>query len=257
MLLLLAKILIGSAVGVLVGLSGFGGGVILLPILIIAFGASPLMAVGSDALFNVLTKIGAAYLHWRLGTVNWNWVCALSAGSLPGSFAGVCLLSRLRTAYGDGVNDILRILIGVLLVLIPLLMLLQKRIEHRFSGEKLTGRSALFTVAAIGFGCGILVGLSSVGSGSIVMLLMLIFLPCTPAMLVGTDTVHAVALTGFTSILQFRLGNVDPGLVIPLVAGSIPGALLGVRFAKRLPGQWLKRGICVLLVVTGAGMIWK
>ena len=257
MLLLFAKVLIGLAVGVLVGLSGFGGGVILLPILIVGFGTPPLIAVGSDALFNVLTKIGAAYLHWRLGTVRWNWVWALSCGSLPGSFAGVCLLSRLRAEYGDGANDILRSLIGILLVLVPLLMLMQKRIENRFSGAKLTGRPALLAVAAIGFGCGILVGLSSVGSGSIVMLLMLMFLPCSPAMLVGTDTVHAVALTGVTSVLQFRLGNVDPALVIPLVAGSIPGALLGVRFAKLLPGQWLKRGICVLLVVTGAGMLWK
>jgi uncharacterized protein len=122
---LLLKALIGTVVGTLVGLTGLGSGVLLLPVLIFGLGIPPIVAVGSDAAFSALTKLGAGFLHWRQGTVNWRLVRSLAFGSIPGALGGVLFLAQLRTLYGNGVNDILKSVIGVLLVFIPLLLLSQ------------------------------------------------------------------------------------------------------------------------------------
>ncbi|MGH9470535.1 MAG: sulfite exporter TauE/SafE family protein, partial [Terriglobia bacterium] len=121
--------------------------------------------------------------------------------------------------------------------------------------EKQPPRRMVLKLVAIGLFAGFLVGMSSVGSGSVVMVLLLLLVNCPPAVLVGTDIVHAIALTGFTGILQFRLGNVDLGLVLSLLVGSIPGALIGVKISQHLPSLWLKRTLCVILLITGARML--
>ncbi len=255
MLLFLLKIIVGMLVGTLVGLTGLGGGVLLLPILIFGLGVLPIVAVGSDAAFNALTKIGAGFLHWRQGTVSWRLVSALSLGSLPGAFMGVLLLARLRSVYGSGVNDILRTIIGILLVCIPVLLLFQAPLEKYLTRWKQPLPNSYARVSIIGLFAGFLVGMSSVGSGSIIMVLLLVFVRCSPAILVGTDIVHAVALTGFTSLLHLRLGTVDPALVLPLLIGSVPGALLGARLSTLLPGLWLRRTLCIVLFASGVRML--
>ena len=116
----LLKIWIGLLVGTLIGLTGLGGGVLLLPALIFGLDVPAIIAVGSDAAFNALTKIGAGFLHWRHGNVNWRLVSALALGSIPGAFGGLLLLAHLRSVYGSEVNDILRSFIGVLLVCVPI-----------------------------------------------------------------------------------------------------------------------------------------
>jgi len=98
--------------------------------------------------------------------------------------------------------------------------------------------------------------MSSVGSGTIVMLMLALFVQSAPAMLVGTDIVHAVILTGFTSVFYFRLGTVDTSLLLPLLIGSVPGALLGVRLANLIPSPWLRRVLCLSLIAAGAKMLW-
>jgi uncharacterized protein len=250
------KIVIGMLVGTLVGLSGLGGGVLLLPLLIFGLGVPPIVAVGSDAAFNALTKIGAGIYHWRRGTVNWRLVSALCLGSLPGAGLGVLLLAHLRSVYGSGVNDILRTVIGVLLVSVTALLLFQGRLQKYFAFRQRFSHIPYAGVSAIGVCSGFLVGMSSVGSGTIIMVFLLMLVPLPPAVLVGTDIVHAVSLTGFTSLLHLRLGTVDPSLVFPLLLGSIPGSLVGVRFSTVLPGQWLRRVLCVILFATGARMLW-
>ena len=254
--LLVTKVLIGTLVGMLIGLSGIGGGVLLLPILIFGLGVPPITAVGSDAAFNALTKIGAGLLHWRQRTVNWRLVRALACGSIPGAACGVELLGHLRTVYGSGVNDILRTIVGVLLVVVPVLMLFQSSLESYFCVAKnLSFENSFVRTSLIGLFAGFLVGMSSVGSGSIIMVLLLVFVPCSPVALVGTDIVHAVFLTGAASIFHLHLGTVDASLVFPLVIGSIPGSLLGVRLSNRMPSHWLKRALCVVLFATGARML--
>ena len=111
-------------------------------------------------------------------------------------------------------------------------------------------------ISAIGLLAGFLVGMTSVGSGSIIMMLLLLFYSFSPRVMVGTDIVHAVALTGVTSLMHWKLGNVDMTLVGSLLIGSIPGGLLGSYLSTRVPVLWLRRILCTVLLATGARMIW-
>ena len=255
-LLLLEEILAGLVVGTLIGLSGLGGGVALLPILIFGLRVPPIVAVGTAAAFNALTKVWAGWIHWRNQTVNWPLVLALAAGSLPGTFLGVLILAHLRTVYGVGVNDILRNFIGVLLVAVPLFLLIQGQLGKFITIRKRFPQEIYPAIVAIGFGAGFLVGMSSVGSGTVIMALLLMFVQCPPVVLVGSDIVHAVALTGVTGLLDWHMGTVDFSLVLPLLIGSIPGSVLGVKLSTLLPGQWLRYALCVILMASGARMLW-
>src|SRR5215471_7365608 len=249
------KILIGFTVGVLIGLTGVGGGVLLLPLLIFGLRVPAIIAVGSDALFNFFTKIPASIMHISKGTVRKNVVFALATGSIPGSILGVSFLQHLRHVYGMGVNDFIKSAVGLLLLCIPTLLLFQTRIEESVTHRPPTMKS-FAGMSAIGLVAGFLVGMTSVGSGSIIMMLLLLFYSCPPKTNVGTDIVHAVLLTGVTSFLHFRLGNVDMPLVGSLLIGSIPGGLLGSHLATRVPMIWLRRILCTLLLLTGARMLW-
>ena len=253
--LLVGKILVGFVVGVLIGLSGVGGGVLLLPVLIFGLKVPAIVAVGSDSLFNFFTKIPASIVHIRKGTVRGKVVAALALGSIPGSITGVKTLMHIRHLYGDGVNNFIKTAIGVLLIIVPLLLLFQKRIEEKIANRPPTARG-FAGMALIGLGAGFLVGMTSVGSGSIIMMLLLLFYSFPPKVNVGTDIVHAVILTGVTGFMHFRAGNVDPYLVITLLIGSIPGGLVGSHLATRVPMLWLRRLLCALLLITGARMLW-
>src|SRR5580704_8170085 len=249
---LLIKSLVGFGVGTLIGMTGVGGGVLLLPILIFGLGVPPMSAVGSDALFNFLTKIGASIVHLRKGTVRRKVVLALAVGSAPGSYLGVSFLVHLRNTYGNGVNHFITVAVGVLLICIPTFLFFQKKIEDRAATRPPTIKSFAW-MSLIGLVAGFLVGITSVGSGSIVMMMLLYIFQ--PKVMVGTDIVHALLLTGVTSLLHFRMHNVDLHLVGALLIGSIPGGLLGSYLSTRVPVPWLRRILCAVLLATGARML--
>ncbi len=253
--MLATKILVGFVVGVLIGLSGVGGGVLLLPVLIFFLKVPAIVAVGSDAVFNFFTKIPASVMHLNKGTVRRKVVMALAVGSIPGSIGGVKLLMHIRHLYGDGVNSFIKTAVGVLLIIIPTLLLFQRRIEERIANRPPTAKS-FAGMALIGLIAGFLVGMTSVGSGSIIMMLLLLFYSFQPKVNVGTDIVHAVILTGVTGLMHYQLHNVDIRLVGCLLIGSIPGGLLGSHLATRVPMLWLRRLLCTLLLITGARMLW-
>lgn len=254
-MLLIAEILIGFVVGTLIGMTGVGGGVLLLPVLIFGLRIPPIIAVGSDALFNFVTKIGSSYIHLTRGTVRRKVVVSLAAGSIPGSILGVSLLGHLRNVYGTGVNAFITTAVGVLLICVPALLLFQTQIEEHVAHRAPTMKS-LAGMSVIGLLAGFLVGMTSVGSGSIVMMLLLLFYSFPPKVMVGTDIVHAVLLTGVTSLLHYRLGNINPTLVASLLVGSIPGGLLGSHLSTRVPVPWLRRILCAVLLATGARMLF-
>jgi len=249
------KISIGFVVGTLIGMTGLGGGVLLLPLLIFGLKVPPILAVGSDALFNFITKIGSSWVHLRKGTVRRKVVLALATGSVPGSVVGVSYLAHLRTVYGSGVNTFITSAVGLLLVCIPTLLLLQRRIEEHVANRPPTMKS-FAGMSAIGLVAGFLVGMTSVGSGSIIMMLLLLFYSFPPKVMVGTDILHAVILTGVTSAMHWRIGNIDFRLVATLLIGSIPGGLLGSHLSTRVPVPWLRRILCAVLLMTGARMLW-
>ena len=253
--LIALKIVIGLIVGTLIGLTGLGGGVLLLPLLIFGLKVPAIIAVGSDAAFNFLTKIPSSIVHLSKGTVRRKVVIALAVGSVPGSIMGVRYLQHLRVLYGDGVNNFIKTAIGVLLIIVPVLLLLQRRIEEQVANRRPTAKS-FAGMTVIGLAAGFLVGMTSVGSGSIIMMLLLLFYSYPPKVMVGTDIAHAVVLTGVTTFLHFRLGNVDPSLVGYLLIGSIPGGLVGSYLSTRVPVLWLRRILCAILLATGARMLW-
>lgn len=254
--LIALKILIGLIVGTLIGLTGLGGGVLLLPLLIFGLRVPAIIAVGSDAAFNFLTKIPSSVVHLRKGTVRRKVVIALASGSIPGSILGVRFLQHLRMLYGTGVNDFIKMAVGILLIVVSMLLLLQRRIEAQVANRPPTAKSFAGMVV-IGLFAGFLVGMTSVGSGSIIMMLLLLFYSYPPKVMVGTDIVHAVLLTGCTSFLHFRLGNVDASLVGYLLIGSIPGGLIGSHLSTHVPVLWLRRILCVILLTTGARLVWS
>ncbi|MGO9124554.1 MAG: sulfite exporter TauE/SafE family protein [Terriglobales bacterium] len=253
-MLIAGKILIGFLVGTLIGMTGIGGGVLLLPILIFVLRVPPMLAVGSDALFNFVTKIGSAWVHVKKGTIKRRVVMCLASGSIPGSILGVSLLGHLRTVYGARVNTFITTAVGILLILVPTVMLFQRRIEEHVAQRKPTMKS-IVGMAFIGLLAGFLVGMTSVGSGSIIMMLLLLFYSFPPKMMVGTDIMHAVILTGVTSLMHFRIHNIDPYLVGSLVIGSIPGGLVGSYLSTRMPVVWLRRILCTVLLAAGARML--
>jgi uncharacterized protein len=254
--LTLLKIAIGFGVGALVGLTGMGGGALLLPLLIFGLHVPPLTAIGSDAAINFISKIGGGIVHSRQRTVNWRLVSYLAAGSIPGSLLGVALIGHLRRIYGAEVNDVLRIVLGLVLLVISVLLFLQRPRSKEPQAGMVPRSGPLLITCFIGLLGGFLVGLTSIGSGTVIMLLLLLFYRLSPATLVGSDIVHAVVLTGVTSVLQYRMGMVDPALVISILIGSVPGVLLGARLTPRVPVLLLKRVLCAALFVFGARMVW-
>lgn len=254
---IVGRVTVGLIAGVLVGLTGLGGGMVLLPLLISILGVPPIVAVGSDAVINCVTKIGAGTVYWRRGNVSWRLVLGLAYGSIPGAILGVLLLARIRATYGSGVNSFLKVAIAILLIVIPVAYLLKRPLPSSHGGLRNSRNSNYsFGVTLIGFVAGILVGVTSIGSGSVILMLLLVFYVYPPATTVGTDIVHGILLAGVAGLLQFGLGNVDLVLVACVLIGSIPGGLLGSYLTRYLPSHRFKQMLCAVLVVVGARMLW-
>jgi uncharacterized membrane protein YfcA len=251
-----ARVLVGLLVGILVGLTGIGGGLLMVPLLISVLGVPPIIAVGSDAVINSVTKIGAGALHWRQGNVRWPLVLRLACGSIPGSILGVLVLTQVRQAYGSGVNSFLRAAVGLLLVVIPTVYLAGQYFQAaRGASDASPKIRNQFGIAIIGFLAGFLVGVTSIGAGSVILIMLLMIYGLAPAVTVGTDIVHGVLLAGFTGLLQFKLGNVDLMLVGSILVGSMPGSILGVHLTRHLSSVRLKQILCLILAALGARML--
>lgn len=253
-LAILGRILAGLVVGFLVGLTGIGGGILLLPIFTSVLGIPPLVAVGSDAVVNSITKVGAGIVHWRRGNVNWRLIRSLIMGSIPGALVGVFVLTLLHASHGARINEYLKITIAVLLIVIPLISLYARPAALPDSAEG--SRKHAIGISLIGLFVGLLVGITSIGSGTVTLMLLLVLYGFSPVVLVGTDVIHALLLTGVTGLLQMRLGNVDYSLVGLILAGSVPGGILGAYISNHVPAKRLKQILFVVLIVFGVRMLW-
>lgn len=256
----IANALAGLGVGLLVGLTGVGGGALMTPILVLLLGTAPAVAVGTDLWFAALTKMAGGALHHGRGTVDWPVLRRLWTGSLP---AAVLTLLWLHLSGAGRLHDgaLLGALGGVLL-LTALAMLLKNRI-HAYARGLRTNTPATFkrmqpglTVAA-GAVLGVLVTLTSVGAGALgtVMLVYLYPRRLTPARLVGTDILHAVPLTVVAGTGHLLLGHVDLALLGSLLAGSVPGVLLGAHLSTRAPDHLLRPGIAAVLALVGVRLL--
>lgn len=253
--LLLAPAL-GLVIGFLVGLTGLGGGALMTPALIIVLRLPPLVAVGTDLIYASVTKLVGCYQHVRLGNVNWHVVLYLALGSIPGAFVGTVAMGYLTQVPGISLDLLLERLLGVVLTSVALLTLWRtygRSCAVPEEEQELVLRRRWMTL--LGLLVGVLVALTSIGSGTVVTLFLLVCFTMSVPRIVGTDLAHAVILLSFAGASHFFQGNVNLRLVGMLLAGSVPGVLIGARFTGRLPERVVKTVLACLLLVTGIRLL--
>lgn len=250
----------GFGVGIMVGITGVGGGALMTPILVLLFGVAPAAAVGTDLWFAALTKLVGGAAHHRKGTVDWQVFRRLCAGSLPAALATLAWLQA--TGASQMKNGLILKALGAVLVLTALAMLFKKQthaIGQRLRSnapERFKSAQPALTVVA-GAILGFLVTLTSVGAGALgaVMLLYLYPFRMKPPVLVGTDIVHAIPLTLVAGTGHLLMGHVDFTLLGALLLGSVPGILLGTHIGSRWPEHLLRSAIAAVLVAVGVKLV--
>ena len=251
--------LYGLVVGVLVGLTGMGGGVLMTPLLVVGLGMPATVAVGTDLAYSSATKLVGAWQHWRQGTVDTRVVRALAIGSIPSTIVAVMELYYLHNVLHIDVNEVLERFIGVMLVVAAALMVRKLWLSFRGESNTLymdydhfpTGR--LVAIGALG---GFLVGMTSIGSGSLIIALLVMTIALAPEKLVGTDVAHAFLLVGTAALAHLLfMQDVDMLLAGKLLAGSIPGVLIGSRMAPLVPRRPLQAFLALILVSTAISML--
>jgi uncharacterized protein len=249
--------LTGLLIGLLVGVTGMGGGSLMTPILVLVFDFNVVLAVGTDILHGAIFKTMGAWRHRVLGHVHARLTFWLALGSVPASLAGVYVIELLQDRYGDDVNDIATRILGAALVLGGLGFLLRTFVHRRRADERpyrLTraGRLAAFAVGIFG---GFVLGLTSVGSGTFFGLMLLLLYPLTAARIVGTDIFHAAVLLWAAGIAHLSADNVDLAATGWLAVGSIPGVLLGSQWTVHLPERAVRLALGTVLVLAGARLL--
>lgn len=244
--------LMSFCVGVLIGLTSMGGAALMAPFLILVVGVRPVTAVGTDLVYGAVTKIIGAWVHLKQGTVDLPVVRKLATGSVPGGILGALVVILLPRFTHDAEHYVKRA-IGALLVLVAIILL--ARMLTRFSEaapttkqlKYLNEKGTVIWGAVVGF-C---VGATSVGSGSLLAPFLMMLYPSKTSKVVGTDVFHAAILVSVTGIAHATSGGVEWPLVPVLLAGSIPGVLLGSRIAAHVPARPLRTCLAALLLLTG------
>jgi uncharacterized membrane protein YfcA len=244
--------LAGLFVGILVGMTGMGGGSLMTPILILLFGFDAKVAVGTDILHGAIFKSFGAWRHRMLGTVHGRLALWMLVGSAPLSLLGV----QIASGFGDGTDSAMGRVVGGALIFGGLGFVVKTFLAPREHGEltHLTTRQKLIAIA-IGASCGFVVGLTSVGSGTFFGLAMLLVYPLTAQRIVGTDIFHAAALLWVAGLGHLAHGNVNLHAMAWLLVGSIPGVLLGSQMSIRVPDRGLRIGFGVVLVLSGIKLV--
>lgn len=246
----------GFAVGVLVGLTGMGGGSLTTPFLILVAGVRPVIAVGTDLAYSAATKWLGAAAHWRQGTVDLRVVRRLAVGSVPGSLAGVAVL-RLLGPHGQAADTLITRVLGVTLILVAASLFLGRSIRaaRRPRPAAMDRHKPQLTVA-LGLVVGFLLGITSVGSGTLIMAVLLLVTRRRPSsQLVGIDVFHGAVLVTAAAAGHLSIGTIDWGITASLLAGSLPGVLIGSRLAPRVPERFLRPALAAVLLTAGARLI--
>jgi uncharacterized membrane protein YfcA len=249
-------ILSGFAVGLLVGMTGVGGGSLMTPLLTLLFGVAPSVAVGTDLAFASLTKSAGTVTHRSRGNVQWAIVGRLCMGALPAALLATLALQYLGP-LNAAIAQVIRYSIAVSVLLTVIAILFRAKMlawVSRKPGRQLQGRALAGATIASGAILGALVTVSSIGAGAIgATLLVMLYPKMTPAEVAGTDIAYAVPLTAIAAAGHWWLGSIDWLLLVTLLVGSVPGITLGSWAAKAVPEGFL-RG---LLAMTLAGVAFK
>jgi uncharacterized protein len=246
----------GFVTGLLVGMTGMGGGSLMTPMLIFLFNFNPSTAIGTDILHGAIFKSFGAVRHRRLGTVRARLGAWMLLGSAPSSLLGVWVATYLTDRYGDSVDSVQGRVLGFTL-LFGALAFLAKALAHGGSASVLGRLTRRDRIVAISIGAvgGFIVGLTSVGSGTLFGLVMLIAFPLTAAKIVGTDIFHAAVLLAVAGAGHLVAGHVDLAATGWLLVGSVPGVLIGGMFTVKLPDRALRIALAATLTLAGVKLV--
>ena len=254
-------VLFGLGVGILVGLTGIGGGSLMTPLLILVGGYSPVVAIGTDLAYGAVTKTVGGWRVWKQGQVDLKLSTWLAVGSVPGSLVGVWTIDRLHDAHGDSFEPYLLGALAVALVLVSAGILVRAlfmpdAVAQERDSADLSGRRKRLTVI-IGAVLGFILGLTSVGSGALVGLALIMVFKLTPRRVVGTDVFHAAVLLWTAGLAHWAGGNVDFGLMGTILLGSIPGVWIGTSLLQKVPVDGLRPTLGIVLLAASLGIASK
>ena len=247
----------GFCVGVLVGMTGVGGGSLLTPLLILLFGVNPTTAVGTDLLFAASTKATGTIVHSAARTVDWVLVSLLAVGSVPATIATILVLSRFDLKSSTTQHAV-TIALGCVLLVTALFLMAGRIVRERYAARLngLAPRTAGLLTIVLGLAMGVLVTATSIGAGAIGVTILLVLHPkMAPGRVVGSDIAHAVPLTLLAGAGHWYLGSVDWSLLGNLLIGSIPGIILGSYVATRARDGIVRVTLASVLVVVGVRLL--
>jgi uncharacterized protein len=247
----------GFCVGVLVGMTGVGGGSLMTPILILFFGVHPATAVGTDLLFAASTKTVGTLVHGTARNIDWKLVCLLSMGSIPATIATLVVLAsfNLRSAMAQ---HMLTLILGAVLLVTALFLIVGGSIRERYADRltKVDRRGVFLLTVLLGIVMGVLVTATSVGAGAIGVTVLLLLHPKMPvARVVGSDIAHAVPLTLLAGVGHWFLGSIKWSLLGTLLIGSLPGIVVGSYLAGRARDGVVRITLALVLVVVAIRLI--
>ena len=252
--------LTGLLVGCLVGLTGIGGGALLTPILIFFFGFQPSLAIGTDIAYAAITKGFGSWRHLSQGSVDKPLAVWLAVGSVPAGILGAMAVDLIGAQQGAALDAILYRAVGGALTLVAILLVVKLLLKP---GKALVieniPMSTTRKMATVGIGAtaGLLIGFTSVGSGSVIALILILFYPLGARRVVGTDIFHATILLAVTALAQLRFGNVDLWVVAALLLGSVPGVIMGSHLTKYAPTRLLFIALATVLFLSGLALLGK
>lgn len=248
--------IMGLLVGFLVGLTGVGGGALLTPVLIWA-GIHPSIAIGTDFIYNSITKLFGVIQHWKQKTINWQLVKYLALGSIPSAVIAIGSL-HFFPLFQQNQEQIMKHALGYVLVLAAASIIIQvffnkkPLLSHRYMQSLAKKQGLTILIGAV---FGFIVGLTSVGSGSLFAIAMLYLYRMNTVELVGTDIAHAFLLVTTAGLLNAGIGTVDYALAANLLLGSIPGVIIGSKLSAKVPAKPLRVVMAVLILFSGLSLM--
>jgi uncharacterized membrane protein YfcA len=254
----LYKTLAGLIVGFVIGLTGMGGGALMTPVLVLLFGVNPGSAVSADVVTSLVLKPFGGSVHVRRRTVNWRLVRWLMIGSIPGAFLGAYLLDEVIGT--DNQNTVKRILGWVLIVaagaILAKLVLQARRNEAPVTAmmdPALVRPAPTLVIGALG---GLIVGMTSVGSGSLIIVaLMLVYPKLSSKEMVGTDLIQAIPLVGAAALGHFLFGSLDFSIIGSVLLGAIPAVILGAHFSSKGADRYIRPVLVAVLAISSLGLL--
>ena len=255
-----ALIAFGLGVGVLVGMTGIGGGSLMTPMLILVFGVTPITAIGTDLAYAAVTKTVGGYKHWRQRTVDVQLSSWMALGSVPAAMFGVWMLDLLEDAAGRDFDDLLLTVLAAALLLTGAATLVRAFLKSMHERERDTialERRHKIAAVVLGACVGFVLGVTSAGSGALIAVGLILLFRLSPTRVVGTDVFHAAILLWAAGLAHVSAGNVDFGLVGTILIGSIPGVWVGSHWSVRVNPAVLRTTLAVVLIGAGLALLIK